>query len=95
MRDHHAYDIVDKERNRDVVKNGISGQELNKNGTSPRANEQVNDWNKAEGRDRYEAEITHTKIKGRRAAKVIEQEQTNRHHRNGHTLRLHKRPVPQ
>ncbi|WP_236339658.1 hypothetical protein [Paenibacillus plantiphilus] len=44
----HGYEISEKATG-DVAKTGISGQPLNKNGTSPRTNSQVNKWNK-EGR---------------------------------------------
>jgi hypothetical protein len=52
----HGYEIFVKDEG-DVVKNGISGRALNKNGSSPRANQQVNAWNKEAGFDKYDARI--------------------------------------
>ena len=52
----HGYEIYNKKTG-DVVKTGISGQTLNKNGTSPRANTQVNKFNKLAGEDIYDARI--------------------------------------
>jgi RHS repeat-associated protein len=40
----HGYEIIDTHNGKVVVKVGVSGQPLNKNG-SPRANSQVNRWN--------------------------------------------------
>ena len=50
----HGYEIYNKKTG-DVGKTGISGQPLNKNGTSPRANTQVNKLNKLAGEDIYAA----------------------------------------
>src|SRR5690554_6080630 len=50
------------------IKIGISGQPLNKNGTSPRANSQVNNWNKAAGYDKYAANVVKTNMPGREIA---------------------------
>lgn len=44
----HGYEIVDT-HNGIVAKTGISGQPLNKNDTSPRANSQANSWNNEQG----------------------------------------------
>ncbi|MDN8588850.1 hypothetical protein B2I21_07070 [Chryseobacterium mucoviscidosis] len=52
----------------DVVKTGISGQKLNKNGTSPRANSQVNKWNKNAGTNKYEARVVKSKMRNRQQA---------------------------
>ena len=43
----HGYVIIDTWNNR--YKIGVSGQPLNANGTSPRANEQINEWNAEPG----------------------------------------------
>lgn len=40
MDEHHLYEIIDKAEN-ETIKYGISGKPLNKDGTSPRAEEQV------------------------------------------------------
>jgi len=53
----HGYEIVDTHTGL-VAKTGISGQPLNKNDTSPRANKQVNAWNnEPNNTGRYQAEI--------------------------------------
>lgn len=48
-----------------IVKNGISSEPLNKDGSSPRANSQVNAANRAKGWPQYLAEVTHPNIAGR------------------------------
>ena len=53
----HGYEIYETNTG-DVVKTGISGQPLNKNGTSPRANRQVNALNKAAGKGKYASRIS-------------------------------------
>lgn len=63
----HGYEIYNKETG-DVVKTGISGQAINKNGTSPRANSQVNRLNKGIGSDVYDARIVITNIPDRASA---------------------------
>jgi hypothetical protein len=89
----HRYEISDKSG--DVVKTGISGQPLNKDGTSPRANRQVNQLNKSEGEGSYSATVKESNMPGRKAALDAEQAATNRLHREGNTLRLQKRPKPE
>ncbi len=69
--DHHLYEIVDAEEE-DVFKYGICGKPLNKNGSSPRANEQVRYLNRAVRRIRYFVTILFTGILGR--AKALEME---------------------
>ena len=91
--DNHRYEIFEK-KNGNVVKTGISGQDLNKNGDSPRANRQVNEWNEAEGFERYDARVVETKIPGRPAAKVREQLATDRLFDAGHTLSRQTYPKP-
>jgi hypothetical protein len=71
--DHHLYEIHDVERN-DVYKYGICGDPLNPDGTSPRANAQLRDYNRAFGWIRFLAKILLTGIPGRREAKRIENE---------------------
>ena len=93
-RPQHAYDIIDNDVG-GVSKPGISGQKLNKNGDSPRANKQVNQLNKKAGRERYSAVVVKTDIPGRRAAKAYEQQRTNMHAQNGEPLNLHKLPRPE
>lgn len=71
--EHHLYEIHDVERN-DVYKYGICGDPLNPDGTSPRANRQLRDFNRAFGWVRFLARILLTGIPGRREAKRIEDE---------------------
>ncbi len=72
--DFHLYGIFDKQEDDDVFKYGISSEELNKNGTSSRANKQVNFLNRAVGWIRYHAKILVKKIKGLSEAERLEQE---------------------
>ena len=59
----YAYDIIDKRTDK-VVKTGISGGKIRKDGKSYRAEQQVRKWNKEEGRYIYESEITHQEPAG-------------------------------
>jgi hypothetical protein len=90
----HRYEIVHNESG-DVVKTGISGQTQNENGSSPRANPQVNTLNKAEGEGTYSARIAETNIPGRAAGLKNEAEATNKLAGEGNSLRLQQRPKPQ
>src|SRR3546814_8593939 len=56
---------VIRDGNGDAVKTGISGKPLNQDGTSGRANTQVNALNRAEGTDSFTAEVAETGIPGR------------------------------
>lgn len=93
----HVYVIVDTVTGKaTLVKPGISGQALNKNGTSPRANKQVNNLNKASP-GRYEAVIVEQGL-SRIDAKGIEQLITDRSAaRNGGAMPtpIHQLPLPQ
>ena len=90
----HGYEIYDKESG-DVVKTGISGQELNKDGSSPRANQQVNAWNKEAGHEKYAATDPVKGIGNNRGeAKQWEQGNTDRLFANKHSLERHKSPKP-
>ena len=71
--DHHLYEIYDVER-RDVYKYGICGDPLLPDGSSPRANRQLRDYNRAFGWIRFLAKILLTGIRGRREAKRLEDE---------------------
>ena len=93
-RPQHGYEIYNTQTD-DVVKTGISGQPLNQNGTSPRANAQANAWNKAEGPGTYAVRIGPTDMPGRAPALRWEQQNVNRLDRAGHSLAKHKRPRPQ
>jgi len=89
----HGYEISDTETG-DVVITGISGSKLNKNGSSKRANQQVNKWNKEAGFEKYKAEVKVQDIQGRKAALDWEQANTDRLHDLGNTLNRHSRPKP-
>ena len=78
----------------DVVKTGISGQPLNKNGTSPRANSQVNKWNKEVGYDKYEAYLVKRKLPNRQEALDWERKNAQRLWEEGNSMNKHKRPKP-
>jgi RHS repeat-associated protein len=79
----------------DVGKTGISGQPLNKNGTSPRANRQVKKLNREAGGNVWKAEVVAKDIPGRAMALEMEQLNTNRLYDQGHSMELHSRPKPQ
>ncbi len=87
----HVYVIVNEKG--DMLKVGVSGQTLNKNGTSPRANPQVSKLNK-NGLNTHaviiETDLTRTE------ALALEQKITDKHAaRNGGLMpsQYHKRPV--
>ena len=89
----HRYEIADT-RTGDVVKTGISGQPLNKNLSSPRANRQVNALNREAGADAFEVKVRETDIPGRAAAKTAEQHATDALAAGGNSLREQKLPRP-
>jgi RHS repeat-associated protein len=92
-RPQHMYEIDDKEVG-EVMKTGISGRPLNKNGTSPRANRQVNDLNRHYGSDRFDSRVVEKDIPGRQKALELEKVNTTRLTQEGHTLPLQRRPKP-
>jgi len=71
--DHHLYEIYDNEE-KTTYKYGISGQPLNTDGSSPRANEQINIFNRLFGWIRFIANILITNIEGREKARQAEEE---------------------
>lgn len=87
----HRYEIVDN-RTGDVAKTGISGRDLNVNGTSGRANSQVNALNRAEGEGTYSARVVETNLPGRQAALDAESAATARLREAGNDLPLQRRP---
>jgi RHS repeat-associated protein len=89
----HRYTIRDK-RTGDVKKTGISGQPLNQNGTSPRANPQVNAANNAAGKDVFEAKVEQTNIPSRELAKQAEKSATDALNAQGHSLDWQTLPQP-
>ena len=66
----HAYDIIDKETGR-VVKTGVSGGKITKEGKSYRGESQARKWNREEGTDKYESKITHKEPEGEGAREQI------------------------
>jgi len=88
---HHGYKILDK-KTRQVMKIGISGGKLNKNGTSRRANSQVNAWNKAVGSKRYKAVVIKKNLRGRLKAKRWEQGRVDSVYLGGGKMRRHRLP---
>jgi URI fold toxin 2 len=70
---HHLYEIFDVERDA-VFKYGISGRPLLSDGSSPRADEQINLYNRVVGMKRFFARIILTDIEGRKTAEIIENE---------------------
>jgi len=70
----HLYEIVDSLNDDETMKYGISGSEINKNGTSQRANSQVNKWNLIEGFKRFFARILKMNIEGRNNALELEKQ---------------------
>lgn len=70
---HHLYEIHDRAAG-DVYKYGICGKPLNKDGTSPRANAQVNYLNRAVRWACFFAKILLTGIPGRAKAEQLEDE---------------------
>lgn len=88
----HRYVIKEGD---DVVKTGISGRPLNANGSSPRANTQINKLNKAAGHKDYTAEVVEENIPGRTQALANEQAATNDLNKAGNSLKLQTKPQPQ
>lgn len=89
----HGYEIYNKQTG-DVVKRGISGQQLNKNGTSPRANSQVNKLNKIAGEDVYEARVVIKNMPDRMRALEWEKENSLKLWEEGNSMSIHRRPRP-
>lgn len=77
-----------------MVKTGISGSPLNKNGTSPRATSQVNKWNRKAGSNVYEARVVKRKIKNRTKALNWEKKNAKKLWKRGNSMNRHVRPKP-
>jgi URI fold toxin 2 len=69
--EHHLYEIFDTVAD-DVYKYGISCEPLNPDGSSPRANRQVREFNRLVGFLRFLARVLLTGIGGRKAAEKKE-----------------------
>ena len=89
----HGYEIYEIDSG-EIAKVGISGQPLNKNGTSPRANIQVNKFNKLEGEEVYAARIVIKDIANRKDALDWERTFSTKRYKEGNKMLLHKRPRP-
>jgi len=70
---HHLYEIFDTVEG-DTYKYGISCEPLYPDGSSPRANRQVREFNRLVGFLRFLAKVVRTGIPGRKRAEEIEQE---------------------
>lgn len=68
---HHLYEIRDQEEN-ETYKYGICGDTLNEDGSSPRANRQVREYNRAVRWARFYSQVLKTEIPGRIEARKIE-----------------------
>jgi RHS repeat-associated protein len=91
----HVYVIFDRQTGR-MMKPGINGRSLNRNGTSPRANQQVNQLNRTNP-GRYDSVIVQQNV-SRLDAKATEQRITDTYAaRNGGDMpsTIHQRPLPQ
>jgi RHS repeat-associated protein len=89
----HRYEISDKATG-DVKKTGISGGKLNKDGSSRRANSQVNKLNKTTGSEKYGSSVKETGIPGRGAGLDAERAATADLKSQGHSLEFQCRPDP-
>jgi uncharacterized protein RhaS with RHS repeats len=79
----------------DVVKVGVSGTKLNKDGTSSRANRQVNRWNREPGnKNRYKPTVEKKNVNSRGQILKYEQKRTNKAAAEGNSLSRHQRPAP-
>ncbi len=89
----HGYEITN-ETNGTRHKVGVSGGKLNKDGTSRRANSQVNKLNK-KGNSTYKADVKVKNVPSRTGILNWEQNEVNTHHQNtGTTAPGQKRPKP-
>lgn len=89
----HGYEIYYKQNGKKkVVKVGISGRKLNKNGSSPRANSQVNKWNTEVGYQKYRARVVKKNIANREKALAWERGRSNAVRKAGGNMYRHDRP---
>ena len=89
----HGYEIYDTDTG-DVVKTGISGQQLNLNGTSPRANSQVNRLNRMYGEEKYSARVVINNMPNRAVALEWEKNNALSLWNAGNSMSIHQRPAP-
>ena len=98
----HTYNIVDTHTinpptgQPDIIETGISGQPMNQNGTSPRANTQMNalDGGPTGPNSRYQPVILNQDIPDRQAVLAQELANAPAADANGNSLRIHTRPTP-
>jgi len=89
----HRYEISGEETG-DVKKTGISGEKLNDDGSSKRANKQVNKANKNPGGEKLRADVKETNIPGRAEGLKAERDATNKLSSEGNSLEMQRRPTP-
>ena len=90
-RPQHGYEIVDQKG--DVKKVGVSGQKLNQNGSSPRANSQVNRANRSRpANNQVEGRVRRTNVPSRRQILEWERQQAELRRSQGHSMDMHTRP---
>lgn len=70
---HHLYEIYDT-LEETVFKYGILCEPLSEDGSSPRANKQVREFNRIVGYLRFSASVLLTNIPGRKQAEEVEEE---------------------
>ena len=87
----HRYEIYNTETG-EIVKTGISGRPLNVDGTSSRANTQVNALNREVGSGTYSARIVEKDLPGRKAALDAEKAASERLRNEGNKLTEQQRP---
>ena len=90
----HSYDIIDTETGK-VVKVGVSGGKVRRDGKSYRAEAQVRAWNKEAGREKYKSRITHWEPAGEGARDRILKYESERAHSFNYDIReyeKHQRP---
>ena len=89
----HGYEVYDQNGN--VVKTGVSGGAENKNGSSPRANKQVNTWNKDPNSNKtYSAKIVKRVPEGPGARETILNWERQNANKNRSTLDPAKHKTP-
>lgn len=87
----HGYEILDKSG--DVKKVGISGSTVKPDGSSPRANTQLNSANKLRPfSDWLKAQVQKLNVQTRRQALDWEKKQAELRRAQGHSMDMHKRP---
>ncbi len=90
----HGYEIYSYNKNgkKVIQKVGVSGRKLNKNGTSPRANKQVRDWNKEVGYQKYHARIVVKNVKNRQQVLYWERNYASKMRKAKQPMKRHVRP---